>query len=178
MRDIVSPEAVFLFLGIVTVMMLFRIASLLGGIRAILADIAAATRATANRGMTETSKYETQETNKLLKLAIRKHWGSAIDLGDERSMAVNPTPAIHPPSPDAPLGVWLAYRADLQPLADLPGIVTFIDEADAPSSGCAIPNSPASRRTGPPTTKPRQSRTRTRTRATGYRVGAAQRGPG
>ena len=103
------------------------IAERLKAIRTILADIANATRATAEKS---TSAYETDETNRLLKLAIKKQWGSAIDLGDERP--VNPsTPVIAPPSPDAPLGVWLAYRADLQPLAHLPGITTFVDEADA-----------------------------------------------
>ena len=47
-------------------------------------------------------------------------------------MAVNPiTPAlIDPPPFDASLAEWLAYRADLQALAHLPGIQTFFDEAD------------------------------------------------
>jgi hypothetical protein len=48
-------------------------------IRTILADIANATRVTSDR-VTETSKYETKETNRLLKLAMKKQWGSAIDL--------------------------------------------------------------------------------------------------
>jgi hypothetical protein len=115
--------------GIMILVLLWDSAKELRAIRTILSDIARATRETAGR-VTQTSKYETQETNRLLKLAIKKQWGSAIDLGDERP--VNPsTPVIAPPSPDAPLGVWLAYRADLQPLADLPGITTFVDEADA-----------------------------------------------
>jgi hypothetical protein len=48
-------------------------------------------------------------------------------------MAVNPAvPAfIDPPDPIyGSLEEWLAYRADLQALAHLPGIQTFFDEAD------------------------------------------------
>jgi hypothetical protein len=129
---------------------LHTIADQLKAIRTILADIANATR-TTSAGL-QTSA-EARETNRLLKLAIKKQWGSAIDLGDERP--VNPsTPVIAPPSPDAPLGVWLAYRADLQPLADLPGITTFVNEADAaiarlrpsPDRGGAAPGDGCDRR--------------------------------
>jgi hypothetical protein len=122
-----------LFIGGVILILwgLHTIAEHLKAIRTNLADIANATRATpAGLGSIQTSAHEARETNRLLKLAIRKRWGSAIDLGDERP--ANPsTPVIAPPSPNAPLGVWLAYRANLQPLADLPGITTFVDEADA-----------------------------------------------
>jgi hypothetical protein len=80
-RDIIPPE--FIFFGVIgmCVWLLWRIAALLQAIRDTLADIASATRATA--GVIETSKYETDETNRLLKLAIKKQWGSAIDLGED-----------------------------------------------------------------------------------------------
>ena len=127
MRDIIHPDTLFFVVLCMGVLLLWRIAALLEAIRTILSDILGATRATAER---QVSAHSVRETNRLLKLAIKKQWGSAIDLGDEPP--VNPsTPVIAPPSPDAPLGVWLAYRADLQPLAHLPGITTFVDEADA-----------------------------------------------
>jgi hypothetical protein len=57
--------------GGVILVVLWHIAAELKAIRASLADIAMATRETA-RGM--------DTTEKLLKLAIKKQWGSAIDL--------------------------------------------------------------------------------------------------
>jgi hypothetical protein len=53
------------------------IAQHLKAIRTILSNIAHATREAAER---PTSAYEARETNRLLKLAIKKQWGSAIDL--------------------------------------------------------------------------------------------------
>lgn len=58
------------------VVLLWRIAAHLEAIRDTLADIARA----AHRPTFD----QTGETNRLLKLAIKKHWGSAIDLGDDR----------------------------------------------------------------------------------------------
>jgi hypothetical protein len=60
------------------------IAQHLKAIRTILADIADATRATpAGLGSIQTSAYEARKTNRLLKLAIKKQWGNAIDLGED-----------------------------------------------------------------------------------------------
>src|SRR5215203_4475498 len=111
------------------VFVLFRIAWLLQDMKETLTKIAEDTHDSAVADATYLSEIKfsasaircsTDETKELLERAIKKQWGSAIDLGDERSMAVNPsTPVIAPPSPDAPLRVWLAYRADLQPLAHL-----------------------------------------------------------
>ena len=57
---------------------LLQITNDLRAIRGILADIANATRATADR---PTPSF--RETNRLLKLAIRKQWGGAIDLEED-----------------------------------------------------------------------------------------------
>jgi hypothetical protein len=79
LRDIIPPEVVFFGLFGMCVVLLWQIARLLEGIRNILADIASATRAAPDRSI---SVYGLRDTNRLLKLAIKKQWGSAIDLED------------------------------------------------------------------------------------------------
>jgi hypothetical protein len=71
---------IFAWGGMILVL-LWHSATELKAIRTILSDIANATRATpAGLGSIQTSAHEARETNRLLKLAIKKQWGSAIDL--------------------------------------------------------------------------------------------------
>jgi hypothetical protein len=69
-RDIITPEVVFSVLGAMGLVLLWHCATELKAIREILADIAAATRETAKR---PASAHSVRETNRLLKLAIKKH---------------------------------------------------------------------------------------------------------
>jgi hypothetical protein len=81
MSDIDVDKFLMGFAALLGLWFLWRIAAHLEAIRTILADIANATRATpAGLGSIQTSAHEAGETNRLLKLAIKKQWGSAIDL--------------------------------------------------------------------------------------------------
>jgi hypothetical protein len=79
-RDAAVVAIVILFLGL---MCLWRIAEHLKAIRSLLADIADATRRDTGVELGRINRTAS-DTNRLLKLAITKQWGSAIDLGDER----------------------------------------------------------------------------------------------
>jgi hypothetical protein len=77
MSDIDVDKFLMGFAALLGLWFLWRIAAHLEAIRTILADIADATR---GLGSIQTSAHEAGETNRLLKLAIKKQWGSAIDL--------------------------------------------------------------------------------------------------
>jgi hypothetical protein len=73
--------AILIFgLGLI-VWFLWHIAEHLKAIRASLADIATATRDTSGgASYLSAIKWSTEKTETLLKLAIKKQWGNAIDL--------------------------------------------------------------------------------------------------
>jgi hypothetical protein len=83
-RDIIPLDVVFVIFVCVSIVALWRIAMLLEGIRAILADIANASRATANATMDP--QYQkailsaAYKTERLLERALKKQWGREIDL--------------------------------------------------------------------------------------------------